>query len=42
MATRLKSYTLILVLVLFQTVIVVTPEGVESCIDTGGGTVYCP
>ena len=50
MATRLKSYTLILLLGLAlpvladpgQTVTVITPDGTETCIETGPGTVYCP
>ena len=50
MATRLKSYTLILLLALAmpvladpgQTVTVITPTGVETCIVAGEGTVICP
>ena len=50
MATRLKSYTLILLLGLAlpvladpgETVTVITPTGVKTCIETGGGTVICP
>ncbi len=50
MATRLKSYTLILLLGLAlpavadpgETVIVITPTGTTTCVDTGGGTIICP
>ncbi len=50
MATRLKSYTLILLLGLAmpvladpgQPVVVVTPTGTTTCVDAGGGTVFCP
>ncbi len=50
MATRLQSYTLILLFALAlpvladpgETVIVITPTGPTACVDIGGGMVSCP